>query len=80
MKKGINTGNGAKNVIRVQKMQIQGRTFGLIAVYVNDVLVAREPFFIDIRGWQFKNKGVIGVFSFGKQNVAFNRLTFSELE
>ena len=74
----IHTGDGAKNVIKVQKMQIQGITYGMIAVYINDVLVSREPFLIDQRYVQFNKKGVIGIFSFGKQSVAFNRLTFSD--
>jgi len=74
----IQTGDGAKNVIKVQKMQIQGLTYGMIAFYINDVLVAHGPYLIDQRSAQFDKKGVIGVFSFGKQNVAFNRMTFTD--
>jgi hypothetical protein len=77
----INTGAGAKNVIRVQRMGIDRSTSGMFVIYVNDVLVARNIFFIDPMNniQQLNNKGVIGVYSYGKQDVAFNRLIYSEL-
>ena len=70
----INTGTGAKNIIKVQSLPYQSYGYGMLFVYVNNVLVER------INITKFNKKGVIGVFSFGKQNVAFNRLIYSELE
>ena len=76
----IHTGTDAKNVIRVQMMPIDNKSSQLFLVYVNDVLITRSIYFIDTDfGHTVRNKGVIGVYSNGKQNVAFNRLTLSEL-
>lgn len=76
----INTGEVAKNIIRVQLMPIDHYTFRMFVVYVNDELVVRGTYVLDtFNNRQVRTKGVIGVYSFGKQNVAFNRLTLSEL-
>jgi len=77
----INTGEGAKNRIKVQRMEIDSTVYGMFVIYVNDVMVARNIYFIDSmnNSQQLGNKGVLGVYSYGKQSVAFNRLTLSEL-
>ena len=77
----INTGAGAKNVIRVLLLPVDSRVYGMFVVYVNDVMVTRNVYFLNSNSvYQFEKDGVIGVYSYGKQNVAFNKLTFAEWE
>jgi hypothetical protein len=56
-------------------MAVNGENNFLIAVYVNDILVARDTYSVS-SGFYPK---IVGVYSYGKQNVAFNRITLSEL-
>ena len=77
----INTGNGAKNEIRVQNVKLEGTYFWMTSVFINDVMVARNTYKIDVSSkTNIIRKGVMGIISYGPQNIAVNRLTFSELK
>ena len=77
----INTGVGAKNEIRVQNVKLEGTYLWMTSVFINDVMVARNIYKIDITSKaNMIGKGVMGIISYGPQNVAVNRLILSELQ
>jgi hypothetical protein len=79
----IRTKPGDKNVLRVQKTEWFMHNVGMIAFYVNETLVARNVFYIyppaGGSGTQFKKQGVIGLFSYGRQVMAWDNFKVSKL-
>ncbi len=79
----VHTGSGEKNVLRVQKTEWDMHTVGMIAFYINDKLAARNVYYVSPptigSGTQFKKEGVVGMFSYGKQVVAWDEFRVSGL-
>lgn len=79
----VHTGSGEKNVLRVQKTEWELHTVGMIAFYINDKLAARNVYYVSPptigSGTQFKKEGVVGMFSYGKQVVAWDEFRVSGL-
>jgi hypothetical protein len=79
----VHTGPGEKNVLRVQKTEWEMHTVGMIAFYINDNLAARNVYYVSPptigSGTQFKKEGVVGMFSYGKQVIAWDDFKVSGL-
>jgi len=74
----LRTNPGDKNIIRVQKTAWYMHTVGMIAFYINNKLIARNIYYLG--AIQFSKKGVVGMFSYGKQTVSFDNLKLSTLK